>query len=178
MRIERDQIRTLAVVGALTAAFMGLLWLPNHNQKQRLTERIEQAKNQLESDKAVTVMLPALARELSQLKQQLSTSNKQIPKSDGISELLRQLSGDLQNQQAIDQEIQTQPIVAGADYSVVPVTLSFKGSCPAVFDFVRKVEAGRRLVRITRLSLHNDLSKPTEPLKARIELCTFFSAAK
>ena len=178
MRIERDQIRTLALMAALLGGFLGALWLPHRLKENRLQARIEAAKTQIAADGVYAAALSGLSRDTARLREAARGSDKYISPAGEQASLLRQFSGELQNRQAVDQEIQTQPIIEGSDYNVMPVTLNFRGTCPAVFELVKTIETGRRLVRVSSLRLHNTPGKAADLLQAQVELSTFFTTSE
>ena len=81
----------------------------------------------------------------------------------------------LDRQHVVGQELQTGNIIQGEEYGVIPITLRFKGSFPAVYGFLQGIESMRRMIRITKLDFDGDAQRVEEPLAVRIELYTFFS---
>jgi Tfp pilus assembly protein PilO len=175
MRIERDQIKTLAIIGVMAAVFVGGLWLPQRLEEQRLRESIEQAQKQLGFDRAASEGLAALNQTVLDLRETVDRTRKEVPERDDLADLLRTLTRELESRQISEVEIQNLPVLAGDDYSVMPLTLRFRASAPATFGFVKHIEDMRRLVRVTRVEIAPDPSKPNEPPMARVELCAFFA---
>ncbi len=178
MRIEKDQKRTLATVGILVAAFVVGLWLPHRLQERRLHQQIKAAQKQLGFDRASSQGLGKLARDVIALREVTDQSQKYVPQETELAPLLRQLSTNLQTLDTSDQVMETETSTTGQDYSVIPVTLKFKGSFPSAFGFIKNIESMRRLVRITRLYARSDASKPGEPLTVEIQICAFSSSSE
>ena len=178
MRIERDQARTLVLVAALLVGFVGALWLPHRVKENRLQDRITAAKALIASDGIYAQTLSVLSKQVAELTEVAHGSDKYISPAGEQAQLLRQFSSELQNKLTTDQEIQTQPMIEGSDFNVMPVMLSFHGSCPAVFDLVKTVETGRRLVRVTGLHLQTPPGKGSDSLQAQVELSTFFTTSE
>lgn len=175
MKIERDQIKTLAIVGTLGAVFVGALWLPQRYEEKRLRASIEQAQKQLGFDQASAASLVKLNRDVLEMQQIVDQTQKDVPARDDLADLLRSLTRELESRQVSEVEIQNLPILTGDDYSVMPLTVRFRATAPAAFGFVRHVEEMRRLARVTRVEIINDPTKPGEAPVARVELCAFFA---
>ena len=175
MHIERDQIKALLALGGLAAFFVVGLWLPHFVQEHSIQDRIAALKAELEQDRGASRGLTNLAKEVGQIKQIVDNAPKYVPQQDEQAEMLRQLTTELTNQHVADQETLTQPVVNGTDYSMLPLTLNFRGEFPAVFNFLKNVEAMPRMVQVNNLSLQAPTGKLGQPLTVRIELCTFFA---
>lgn len=175
MRIERDQIKTLAIIGVMAGVFVGALWLPQRFEERRLRESIAESQKQLGFDRASSEGLAELNQVVLELRQTLDRTRKDVPRRDDLADLLRTLTRELEARQVSEVEIQNLPVLAGDDYSVMPLTVRFRASAPAAFGFVKHIEDMRRLVRVTRVELAVDPAKPAEPPVARVELCAFFA---
>lgn len=178
MRIEKDQKRALATVGILVVVFAVGLWLPHRLQERRLYQQIQAAQKQLGFDRASSQGLGKLARDVIALREVTDRSQKYVPQQTELAPLLRQLSTDLQVQEAVDQVLETESGRSGQDYSVIPVKLKFKGSFPGTFGFIKSIESMRRLVRVTRLNARMDVTKPNEPLTVEVQVCAFSSSSE
>ena len=178
MRIERDQVRALVVMAALVVLFVCGLWLPRHFKSASIQERIATAKAQIDMDTPAAQELPSLAKQIKELERSIKEHRQYIPAPTEQAAMLHEVSSDLQVQNATDQEIQTQAAVTGSDFGLMPVVVNFHASCPAVFEFVRKVEGSPRLVRISKLHLDGNPNSLSEPLRASVELCTFFTTVE
>lgn len=200
MRIEKDQLRALLVLSALTLLFVCGLWLPYHFRMRQLQQRIDAAQKQFAADQQATKNLVSLAADVMELKEILSGAQKYVPEQNELADLLKQLSADMQaaagrsdtaGGRIYDQEIQTGAITNYANYSILPVTLRFKGSYQALDSFLRRIEAMNRLVRIDKLEVQGKPRSSTDPkatqpaasviqspvLSVFIELSAFFSPA-
>ena len=174
MRIDRSEVRAL-VLGLLVAgAMIAGLWWPTHARRRALTAQIEQADSVLRDSGAKDVGLSALAQKVELLKTSADAAQQRVPTQLGLGDLLRQLSLQADAQQVTSLEVSTKSIIAGPDYSIIPLTVQFHGLFPSVFGFLQAVEQMPRLVRVNRVDLHGVPSKPGDPLAVTIELYTFF----
>ena len=178
MSIERDQMRAMLILGVMTGIFTLGFWLPNHLHEKSLHAQLQSVKHELATNHHDPDKLAMLVRQVSDLKSLTTQSQKYVPQSDELADLLRQLSVELQRQHVTGQEIQTGSIVDGDEYSVVPITLRFKGSFPAVFGFLKRIESMQRMIRVTKLDFDGDATHINQPLSVRIVLYTFFSEAQ
>jgi Tfp pilus assembly protein PilO len=175
MRIERDQAVTLLIVLLFVAAAVVGGWLPRRLQEQRLRDQIDTLKSQLGQESSNTPELGKLSRNVGDLRKAVHESSRFVPRDPDLADLLRSLSATLADLKVTDQEIQTQPIVAGAEYSVIPITLRFRGPFPAAYGFLRRVETMRRMVRVTRFDVAGSAEHPDDPPSVRVELCGFYA---
>jgi len=174
MSIERDQIRVMMVLGVTMAVFILAFWLPNHLHENRLHAELDVANKSLHQVNHNPQALAGMMRQVTDLRMLTHQSQKYVPQTDELADLLRKLSMELRDQQVIGQEVQTGSIVHGDKYSVIPITLRFQGSFPAVFGFLQRIESMRRMIRITRLEIDGDAQRVNQPLSVRVELYTFF----
>ncbi len=174
MRIEPDQLRTLLIIVALAVVFAGAGWLPQHRQRQAIGQRIIAAQSTIAANEAQSQSLDRLTSDIRQLGGSLAGTADRIPAQGDIGSLLRDLSLAMTRQGLDDQQIVAHSITPGSEFSVIPLTLQFKGGFTGVFGLVREVESMQRLVRLTRVELTSDPNKGGE-VTASLELCTFFS---
>ena len=176
--IERGELKRLVMLIALFAVFGVGLWLPAHNERQALRDRIQDARRELGMDLADTNKLPVLHQRVSHLRETLSGSQRYVPREDELDHLLRDLTSAMQSNHVIAPEVVTERTKRFSRYSVVPLTLRFQGSFTEAFGVLDRIESMRRLCRIDELSM-----EPTEdddaraPLAVTIELSTFFAQA-
>jgi Tfp pilus assembly protein PilO len=174
MRIESDQLRTFGLLLTLTAAWALGLWWPDQQRQASARRRIAEANHRIEAYRDSSAQLAPLSKELLQLRQVVDSSSKQMPQEDQLANLLKQLSTGMNAHQLTDQDVLTQPIQHGKQYSLVPLTLNFKGTFLQIFGFVKQVESLPRMIRITRLELHNRPQKAGDLLTVSLDLCAFF----
>jgi len=175
MRIEKDQVRTLIILGLLAAVFGLVLWLPLHMQTERLHDRIAKAEKQLGMDRASTAGLGKLANEVIRLEQVVNGKQKHVPAQADLAPFLRDLSTELNALDVTRREVETLPIVEGPHYSIVPVNLQFRSGFVESFQFLKRIESKRRLIRINRFEVDGRNESSEGGNAVRIELATFFS---
>lgn len=174
MRVERDQLILMGVLGAAAAAFTVAVYMPVRSQQSQAREQIQAYRSQLDMDLAGSKELPKLLEQVNSLREACNGAQRDVPTQSELASLLRSLSSELEKQHATDKEVQMRPIIQGADYHVQPVSLRFTASFPAVYGFLKRLESMPRLIRIDRLELTGTPDKGGS-LTARIELSTFFT---
>jgi Tfp pilus assembly protein PilO len=172
MRIEPDTKATLAVLGVILVGLAGAIGWPRFQERGELEARIEAHKKQLGVDRAGAQGFAELRHRVDELRQQALTTKKTVPPTSELADLLRTLTSDLNAQDMQKLEVQTEAIVEGPDFNVIPLSLKFEGGYDGVFGFVRSVEAMPRLTRINKLEI---VSTPRQPelVSVRLELTTF-----
>lgn len=173
MRIERDQLILLGMMAVVAAVFTVAVYLPIRSQQSQSQEQIRAYKTQLGIDLAGSKELPTLEKEVAALREACSGAQRDVPTQSELGDLIKALSGELERQQVRDRETQMRPVMQGADYSVLPVSLQFTASFRSLYSFLNQVESMTRLIRIDRLELTG--TPEGGMLNARIELSTFFT---
>jgi Tfp pilus assembly protein PilO len=175
MHVERTQARTAALIVALSLLFVFGLWLPQHLREGRLRERIELARGQRAADGDKAAELSALSKAVIQMQSTMAQSPKTVPPQGELAALLRQLTSASASRGIAGQEVVTQPVIAGHDYSIMPLSLNMRAPFPAVFAYLDRVESLPRIIQINKLEMTGNFAQPLEPLTVRIELSAFFS---
>lgn len=174
MRAERDQIKTLLIVVGIVAVFVGAVWYPMHRKQTKIRSDIKELSDAIQSGRTATVGLPAMGHQIVLLEQKINGSDKYVPHDPDLASLMRQWTTQLKDNDVRDEEIQTQSVVRGDEFSMIPIKLKFRGSFEAVFSYLRYVEQMNRLSRFNTVKVESSLSKTEEPLRVEIEMCTFY----
>lgn len=172
MRIERDQIVTLGAISGLAILFVLGGWLPMQNRRSQADRQAGEISQQLSGTRQGATGLAKLARDVQALKDQVGDSPRYVPQEGELAGLLRQLSSELADQQVQDQMIQTQSMVSGEDFNLMPVRLTFRGTFPATFAFLRHIEYMDRVVQVNRLEV-DGTAGADKPLNVILDLSTF-----
>lgn len=178
MQIEKDFKITAGVLLALAVAFGGVSWWPRSQERADLESRVESAKKQLGVDRKGSQGLGELRDHVADLRRQSQDTHKVVPTSNDLADLLRRINSELVAFGMKNQEVQTEVVVSGADFNVIPLRLRFEGDFEGLFGFVKNIESMSRLTRITKLDVAGVPTKPGEPLLVRLELATFSTASE
>lgn len=178
MQIEKDYKFTAGILLALGVAFAALSWWPRSQEQAELETRIDATKKQLGVDRKGAQGLDELRDYVADLRRQSQNTHKVVPASNDLADLLRRINAELVAFGMKNQEVQTEVIVTGSDFNVIPLRLRFEGDFEGLFGFVKNIESMSRLTRITKLDVAGVPTKPGEPLLVRLELATFSTASE
>jgi Tfp pilus assembly protein PilO len=178
MRINRSQVRLALVIVGLSLAFIFALWLPQQGRERRLQARIEAAQQQRVAERDHAADLANLSRTVAQLRTTVAQAPRSVPPQGEMAALLRQLTAEAGQDRLGQQEVGTQQVIVGTDFCLMPLNLSMKGSFPAVFAYLDRIESLPRIMQINRLDVSGNAAKPADPVAVRIELSAFFLPAE
>lgn len=173
-RHDHSERNFMVAVVFLAGFFVLGMWLPQWLHERELLSRIQAAQKRLGFDEAGAVALVDLAREVNQLRDMVSQSDRYVPASSELGPLLQKLSP--QKAAGLKQpEIVTRQVVAGSDYSVIPISVQFEGQFQDTFEYLKSVESMHRLVQVNRVSLTAEPQKRDTPLRVELDLSTFYA---
>jgi Tfp pilus assembly protein PilO len=143
-------------LGALMVALLGSFFLfgyrPQTAALRRLQTEIGQQQYELRESQAKTRILPAVAVDVINLRQQLDASKK-LPAQQELPQFLKDVA-------ALGQQCSLHPFsfkqgvpTHGDLFSELPINLSFEGDYVDAFNFLRRVECMQRLTRIRNMSI-------------------------
>ncbi len=175
MPIDRSRARLLLVMLGLAVVFAVGSWWPAHHEQRRLSERISQAQAKLQSERLGLGDLPALVKEIGAMERELAVGPRRVPTNNDVAELLRSLCMLMDEHQLVDQQIVTQTIVSGRDYSLMPLRLEFRGLFPQVYGFLEKLESLPRMVRVMKVQVNRDTPDRVTRVQTVLELSAVFA---
>jgi len=176
MQVEKDHLITLGAIVAVAALFVLIGWMPLRAKEARLASERMNLQVQLAEEQKKTIGLGQLARDVELLRSDAARTRKHVPRLDEQAGLLHKLSTELRLQNVQDQTIQTQAILEGDDFRVMPVRLTFRGSFLSTYLFIHRIEAMEQAVQVSRLEVEGDPSKPDQMLSVVVDLHAFFAA--
>ncbi len=174
MRIERDRRRVLMVVAAVGLVCGLGVYLPARHTRAGLEARAEQARQEIGYDASKT-SLRELHDQVAELRLGSHETQRYVPRTDELAEVLRGLTESLQAFGATVHEVVVGDIRHHRDYSTIPMKLRFDGSFPGAYGVLKQIEAMNRLIRVERLSLDTSVSDASSPVRVDLELTTFYT---
>lgn len=175
MRIEKDQKRTMGILAGMGVIFAAFFAVPQYLHERALVKTIAGVTETAGLETVDLRRLPPLLKEVNALSEELEAQTRFVPEEAHLADLLLTLSSELSAREARDAETQTLPVVVGARYSVIPVTLHFKGSFASAYHFLNTIESSRRLTWVTRLELTRSTEDSPQDVSVKMELCSFYS---
>ncbi len=178
MPIERDQLKTLAIIGVLFVLFAAAIWLPGHFTRQSLERRIDAARHALGVMPDQGAGLSEWYAQVIDLREQVRGAQRYVPEKDELAQVLRGLTAAMQQHQVTHPELTTRDVQHFANYSLIPANVQFSAPFPQVFGVLDEIEAMPRLIRIDRLDIESNPQRSDMPLAVTMELSTFFSKSQ
>jgi Tfp pilus assembly protein PilO len=172
MRIEKDILKTVCVLVVLVVLFTVLAWLPLGERREHTHDRIVTARKVARTPDQSTGEIAKLRKAVGDLTAVVERAQKVVPKTTELASMIRMFSTKMKQLGMTDPEIQTQQIVEGANYNVIPLSLKFQGDYSGFFQFIKAAEAQDRLIRIHDLQLKGNPTQD-EPVSVSIQLTAF-----
>ena len=172
MPIERDILKTAAIVVALCALYAGVVYWPSQKQNQALADQI-QVKQQT-VDGASAPDLGPLRRELAALRAELRDRPVDLPQGDAPYRVLDRVSDAITTHGVTVYNTNQRDPMVYARFSVTPVDVEFDSRFGQAFAILRAIEASDPPVRIERLELNGHADDPVGYVSASVELSSFF----
>ncbi len=178
MSIERDVLKTAAVLLAMVTLFVLIVWLPSRLQAEHLVTRIADAEAELHAGDAARKKRPALESRVAELRQQVNATAKFVPADADLAELMRDLYSTLQQHAARDINTQHGDEVRGARYYTVPITIRFRATFVDTFLIIERIESMHRLIRIDKLDVLGNRDNPQELLDVTVRISAFYAPSE
>jgi len=177
MRVDKSQLRFGLIIAGLVAAYAVGLWWPQARRINKLHADIAEAETQLGLTRGRTDGLSQLADQVDDLRRQVETNNKEIPRHAELATVLRDISLQIESMDLTGQGISTQPTIERTDYVALPVDLTFSGSSVSAFRFIDRIESMRRLTQVESMEVRKMPDQPDQ-VQAMVKLKTYFSQSE
>lgn len=173
MAINRETLKTSAVLLGLLVLFAGGVLVPYHFRDAALHKRIDAARLTLGIGEVDNAGLVRLYEEVKALREELG-GGQYIPVEAETSAVLQDLSGLINAPGVSGQEIVTLKSGYYADYNILPVKIQFDAPFATAFDLIKRIEQLSSVVRVDRLEVQARPGYPRQPLTVNLELSAFF----
>lgn len=173
MKINREMLKTAAVVLGLLGLFAGGVLVPYSFRDASLKKRIDAARSTLGIGEVDNAGLVRLYDEVQSLRDELG-GGQHIPDEAEISTVLQDLSGLINAPGVSGQEIVTLKSGYYADYNILPIKIQFNAPFATAFDLVKRIEQLSSVVRVDRIEAEALPGYPSSPLTVNLELSAFF----
>jgi Tfp pilus assembly protein PilO len=156
LRQTQNYTRAQGIFGAALIAAAGLFYVaiyrPQQQQLADLNRQIAFKRMELNSDRSQTDRLPRVTSELAALKRRLA-GFKKLPTDVQYGQFIGEVSqaADKASLQKFN-EFPGKPTRLDL-FSEQPIVLTFQGSFPSAFAFIRKLEDMERLTRLRELTI-------------------------
>jgi Tfp pilus assembly protein PilO len=176
-RLIRQTQAYTRVQGVFAAAFVlaaGLFYVavyrPQQQQLADLNRQIAFKHLELTTDRSQTDRLPRVTSELASLKRRLA-GFKKLPTDPQYGQFIHEVN-QAREQASLPRLNEVPGPARRADlFSEQPIVLSFQGSFPSVFEFIRKLEDMERLTRLRDVTISTiDDKKGTVDVKLSVNI--------
>jgi len=153
MRIEKDQLTTVAIIAVLSAAFVFAVWMPARKSRAAAATRVAAADAELAALRAGDASVEAWQKRVDGLRAEVETTAHRVPQGHELAPLLRGLSRSLSDRAVAAEQLVTDEIESYAEYDVIPIHMEFQTGFPVLWEVVRELEHMPRLIRVDRLEI-------------------------
>ncbi len=154
--IRKEQLLTMAIVAAVVATFVLVIYLPQRRQLGALTDERQAASQALDRDKAKATELARIRGEVVKMTEQLSFFNRRLPDQQELGQFLKDVSGYAQEAGLSAASFEPQKVITGELYLQMPIDMKLKGSFNNLCRFLKQARSMTRLTSIRWLSVRND----------------------
>ncbi len=173
MRMDKVQLKWMILFAVCAIVIGGVVWWPAQRRISTLKGEIASAAHDLRLVQNRSDGLSALADQVGRLRQQMAARHKKIVTQEQLSELLRELSLEIEAAQMSGQGMSTGKSQLEEDWVVLPVEISCTGTSTDVFDLVNRIERMPWMLHIDQLEIERDKDDPAM-VEAELHLTAYF----
>jgi len=174
MRLDKDQLKVLAVLIVVGGAFGVGIWWPAHQQRRALQRRVDQAKGKLQQARQ-SPSLERWSKTVASLETRVSGSRQRLPSKDELAQVLRGLSRVLNERGVRTPTVATAEAKRFGEFGVTPITVKFQGSFSDAHVVVQRIEKMPRLIQVDHFEVRRGEVTTQRPLDVHLKLSAFFS---
>ena len=174
MPAERGQVKTLTILVGLCLTFVLGMWAPFRAKRAQVERTLTELGQEIHEEQKGAVGLAALGHRIVSLSQVVARFDKTVPRRPELASLLRELTDELERQDAASLDIRPGATTEGDDYCLAPISLRFGGSFETLFEFLRHVESMDRLVQVHHVNAEGDPGSANGRLTVHIEMSAFY----
>lgn len=172
MRIERDIIKTGAVIAILVGTYVGVVFWPSQKQNQALAEDI--LNKQTELSEAPVPDLKPVRKEINSLRVELRERSVVLPKGDLHDRVLAHVSDTLIQRGVTLYETSYRKTEDYKRFSLTPIEVRFETDFVNAFEIIKQIENAGPPVRIERLDVVGKEGDSQGMVKVALKLSSFF----
>lgn len=155
MRVSRDNWIVLGVLVAITVTYGFVVYRWQTSRLDGLRGQIAAQKRQQQADAAKAARVAPMIREIQEMKRRYNSDwNRRLPESQELAGFLREISGNLADENLSRPMIKPGDPTRGPLYNVLPITMKFDAGFLSLANFLKRVDGMARLTRIEQLSVH------------------------
>lgn len=175
MRIERDIVKTGAVVALLVGVYAGVVFWPSQKQSRAMADEITNKEAQL-SQSPVPDLSPIRA-DIAELRAELRERSVTLPVGELDDRVLHHVSDTLIPRGVTLYETSYRPTKTYKRFAMTPIDVTFATNFENAFAIIREIENAGPPVRIERLELSGKEDDKAGHVNVNLELSSFFTPA-
>lgn len=172
MRIERDILKTAAVIAILVGTYAGVVFWPGQKQNQALADEI--LNKQTELQQSAVPDLGPVRGEIGSLRAELRERSVVLPKGDLHDRVLEHVSDTLIYHGVLQYETSYSQSEAYKRFSMTPIDVRFETNFVKAFAIIKQIESAGPPVRIEKLEIAGKEGDASGQVSVSLELSSFF----
>jgi Tfp pilus assembly protein PilO len=154
--VNQGQLIRVGGLAGLVVITTGLFIVPGFSESRRLSGEIRSYSQELRKPNSGPEVIGRLGEELETLRSLADRRMTPIPATSDVAGLIGDLSSMLDEVGLGSREITTGQSETLNEASSMPMTVTLRGTFPAVAEAVHRIEALPRLVRVKRLRVSSN----------------------
>lgn len=153
---EKRQVQIIGIAAAVIVGFGVLRFYP---LVRRMTDirQVRSAQDIAATQvREYTTGIPALRRQVGELRVSLSDYARRIPPGRQFADLWHRIADVMSRHNLQDQVVQPGSETTGPTVGCIPITIQCSGTLEQVFGFLKSLADFERVIRIDKLQLLND----------------------
>jgi Tfp pilus assembly protein PilO len=148
MNLDIKTLDRICIVLVVTVSLVCAYWVFKQSVKQRrhITEEDKIISKRVKELKSAEENFEQLNQLLKEIKTELESMDKRIPKSADIGGILKQLDALVKNRSVVLISLQPLPMVEEKIYTKIPIRLMFKGSFANIYNLIYDLETMNRML--------------------------------
>ena len=156
----RNNFIVLAILAAIISAAMVLVYIPQQQELTRLRTAISRENVRMSENARLCSGVPAMIRQVQDLKKCYVNFDQRLPKQIELGGFLREISGDLSQENLVNQLIEPGNPRRSELFHTLPITLRFRGTYLSLASFLKRLSQMERLTQVERITVSNKGEPP------------------
>jgi Tfp pilus assembly protein PilO len=174
-RLPTDTVVTLVLLAAAVAATVLAVYLPQGRKLAAIRSDIVSRTLAMESDARDAAGVPAMARQVEQMKKRYKGFDRKMPKQKELAGFLTELSRILASERLTTNDYRPDHPRKEKFYHTLPIIMKLEGPYLSLTSFLRRIDGMERLARIQQLKVTKDPKKKGQDLDIQLQMNIYFT---
>jgi Tfp pilus assembly protein PilO len=175
MSSKKDIWLSIGAGFMIMVVFCLVAWLPHHKRMSAAKAELAKVNAELQVQMSKAAILTEINNQVNEMTQVISQVDKKLVDRGELAVLLRKLSSELRRLGIENQTTHTQSPEFNADFTAIPLTISFMGQYDQADVFVRYMENLNYPIFVNRLSMQRSPRDLDKPIAVNIRMMVFFA---